>query len=85
MLDYFQKFYAVEREIGLSLKAVHSDNGGEYMCPFEKYYRKHRIEYEKTDPKTPHQNELEKRMNRTICEKVRSMLSVCKFPKNLLG
>jgi len=41
VLDYFQKFYvAIEWEIGLSLKAVRSDNGSEYIYLFEEYYKK---------------------------------------------
>ena len=37
MLDCFQNFHvAVEREIWLSFKLVRSDNGGEYIGPFEK-------------------------------------------------
>lgn len=83
VFDAFKEFHAkVEREIGMKLKCVRSDNGGEYRGPFEEYCRKYGIKLEKTVPKTPQQNGLAERMNRTITEKVRSMLSHAKLPKS---
>ena len=82
LLDYFQKFHvAVEQETGLSLKAVHFDNGNEYTGLFEEFCRKHGIKHEKTILKAPQQNGLAEKMNHTICEKVRSMFSHAKFRK----
>ena len=63
------------------LKAVCSDNEGEYTCPFEEHCSKHGIKNGRTVPKTPQQNRLVEKMNRTICEKVQSMLSYAKLPK----
>ncbi|PKI37236.1 hypothetical protein CRG98_042388 [Punica granatum] len=59
---------AVERETGMKLKCVRADNSGEYRGPFENYCRTHGIKLEKTVLKTPQQNGLAKRMNRTIVE-----------------
>ena len=73
----FQKFHAsVERETNKLLKCLRIDNGGEYCSnAFKEYYNRFGIKHEKTVPGTPQQNGTAKRMNRTIMEKVRSMLS----------
>ncbi|PKI45901.1 hypothetical protein CRG98_033700 [Punica granatum] len=76
---------AVERETGMKLKCVRADNGGEYRGPFENYCKTHGIKLEKTVPKTPQQNRLAERMNRTIVERVRCMLSQAKLSKSFWG
>ncbi|KAL6320961.1 hypothetical protein AAG906_010770 [Vitis piasezkii] len=43
----------------------HINNGGEYRRPFEQYCKSHGIKLEKTVPKTPQQNGVAERMNRT--------------------
>ena len=54
VLNYFQKFHVVvQRETWLSLKAVRSDNVGEYTSPFEECCRKHEIKYKRIILKTP--------------------------------
>ena len=83
VLSVFKEFHArVERESGQKLKAVRTDNGGEYMGQFEQYCKSHGIKLEYTVPKTPQLNGLAERMNRTIAERVRSMLSHAKLPKS---
>ena len=83
VLHCFQKFHvAVERETELSLKVEPSDSGGEYTGLFEKNGGKHGIKHERTVSNTPQQNGLAKRMNHTICEKVRSMLLHAKLSKH---
>ncbi|GJY00148.1 putative RNA-directed DNA polymerase [Tanacetum coccineum] len=52
-----------------------SDNGGEYIGPFDAYCREHGIQHQKTSPKTPQLNGLAERMNRTLVERVRCLLS----------
>jgi len=61
------------------------DNGGEYRGPFEEYYRSHGIRLEKTMPKTQQDNGVVERMNKTICERIRCMLSHAKLPKSFWG
>ncbi|CAL9780246.1 unnamed protein product [Musa acuminata subsp. burmannicoides] len=57
VLNVFKEFHvSVERETSRKLKCIRSDNGGEYMGPFENYCRFHGIRLEKTVPKTPQQN-----------------------------
>ena len=52
------------------------DNGGEYFSnSFKDYCNRFGIKHEKTVPGTPQQNGTAERMNCTIMEKVRSMLS----------
>ncbi|PKI59578.1 hypothetical protein CRG98_019987 [Punica granatum] len=75
----------MERETGMKLKCVRADNGGEYRGPFENYCRTHGIKLEKTVRKTPQQNGLAERMNRTIVEIVRCMLSQAKLSKSFWG
>ena len=64
------------------MKIVRTDNGGEYKGKFEEYYKCQGIRIEYTVPKTPDLNGLAERMNRTIMERVRSMLSHAKLPKS---
>ncbi|KAL6346988.1 hypothetical protein AAG906_012239 [Vitis piasezkii] len=68
-----------------NLKSVRADNDGEYRGPFEQYCRSHDIGLEKTIPKTPQQNGVAERMNRTICNRIRCMLSHAKLPKSFWG
>ena len=83
MLDAFKELHArLERETGRKLKAVRADNGGEYKGPFENYCKLHGIRLEKTIPKPPQQNGVTERMNRTIEEWIRCMLSHSKQPKS---
>ena len=53
--------------------------------PFESYCKIHGIRLEKTVPKTSQQNGIVKRMNRTIEERVRCMLSHSKLPNSFWG
>ncbi|RDX81951.1 hypothetical protein CR513_37322, partial [Mucuna pruriens] len=43
------------------------------------------IKHEKTPPKTPWLNDLTKRMNKTLIERVRCILSEAKLPKHFWG
>ena len=83
VLDVFKQFHTrVEREIGRKLITIRADNGGEYRGPFENYYKEHGIKLEKSVPKTPQQNDIVERMNRTITKKVKCILSHAKLPKS---
>ena len=87
VLDYFKMFHAmVERETGKKLKCLRIDNGGEYTSrEFDAYCGSHVIRHERTVPRTPQHNGVAERMNRTIVEKVRSMISMAKLPKPFWG
>ncbi|KAL4324380.1 hypothetical protein GQ457_11G032480 [Hibiscus cannabinus] len=86
VLEAFKEFHAkVERETGRKLKCVRSDNRGEYRGPFEEYCKSYGIRFEKTPPKTPQLNGVAERMNKTIEERVRSMLSNAQLSKSFWG
>ena len=86
VLDAFKELHArIERETGRKVKCVRADNGGEYRGPFEYYCRLHGIKLEKSVPKTPQHNGVAERMNRTIEERIRCMLSHAKLPKSFWG
>ncbi|KAE8660625.1 hypothetical protein F3Y22_tig00116951pilonHSYRG00528 [Hibiscus syriacus] len=86
VLDAFKEFHAlVERETRRKINCVRSDNEGEYRGPFKAYCKKYGIRLERTPPKTPQLNELVERMNRTIEERVRCVLSHDKLTKSFWG
>ena len=81
----FEKFLEwkalVEKSTGHKLKALRTDNGGEYTsAEFEAYMKKEGVRHELTVPKTPEQNGVAERMNRTLVETTRSMLADSKLP-----
>jgi hypothetical protein len=83
VLGAFKEFQAsVERETGKKLKCIRTDNGGEYCGPFDAYCREQGIRHQKTPPKTPQLNGLAERMNRTLVERVRCLLSEAKLPQS---
>ena len=72
----------VERSTGRKLKALRTDNGGEYTSrEFKTYLKMEGIRHELTVPKNPEQNGVAERMNRTLIESVRSMLADTKLPQ----
>ena len=77
--EAFQKFEEwkalVENQTGQKLKCLRTDNGLEFCNHlFDKVCRDSGIKRHKTCPYTPQQNGVSERMNRTIMDKVRSML-----------
>ena len=74
-------FSRVERSTGRKLKPLHTDNGGECVsADFEKCLKKEGVRHELTVPKTPEQNGVAERVNRTLVEAVRSMLADSSLP-----
>ena len=72
----------MEKSTGEKLKSLRTDNGGEYVSTeFKSYLSKEGIKHELTVPKTPEQNGVAERMNRTIVETARSMLAEAKLPR----
>ena len=69
-------FSRVERSTGRKLKTLRTDNGGEYVSvDFETCLKKEGVRHELTVPKSPEQNGVSERVNRTLVEAVRSMLA----------
>ena len=72
----------VENSMGRKLKTLRTDNGGEFTSSeFESFLKSEGVRHELTVPKTPEQNGVAERMNRTLVEKVRSMLCGAKMPQ----
>ena len=75
VFETFKKWRAmVETETDLKLKCLRSNNGGEYIDGgFKEFCVANGIKMEKTTPRTPQQNGVAERMNRTLNERARSM------------
>lgn len=71
-----QEFVAmVETECGTKVKVIRSDNGTEYCnSTLTDFLKEKGIKHQLTVPYSPQQNGLAERYNRTIMDKVRSML-----------
>ena len=66
----------VERSTVWKLKVLWSDNGGEYTSgEFVEYLMSEGIRHELTVPKSPQQNGVAERLNRTLVEMTRFMLA----------
>ena len=73
----------VENLTGKLLKRIRSDNGGEYKSnKFSAFTKHHGIIHEFTVRKTPEQNGMAERLNRTLVERIRCMLSDSSLPKS---
>ena len=83
VLQKFKEWKAlVETSSGHKLKILRTDNGGGYCSKeFEEYCKREGVRHELTVPKTPEQNGVAERMNRTLVESVRSMLTDSMLPK----
>ena len=58
------------------IKCLRTNNGGEFCSTeFDRFCKDYGIERHKTTPYTPQQNGVVERMNRTLTERARSMLS----------
>uniref|UniRef100_A0A2N9HL00 Integrase catalytic domain-containing protein n=1 Tax=Fagus sylvatica TaxID=28930 RepID=A0A2N9HL00_FAGSY len=75
VFETFKKWRVmVETETDLKLKCLRSDNGEEYIDGgFKEFCTANGIRMEKTIPRTPQQNGVAERMNRTLNERARSM------------
>lgn len=83
--EVFQRFQEwkaqVEKMTGKKVKALRSDNGGEYTSnEFTSFLTEEGIKHEQTMPHTPEQNGVAERLNRTLMESVRTMLADSKLP-----
>ena len=76
----------VENQTSQKLKCLRTDNGGEFkLDEFVKFCRERGIRREYTAPYSPEQNRIAERMNRTIQERVVSMLQHSGLSGWLLG
>lgn len=76
----------VERQTERKLKALRTDNGLEFLSSdFKTLCQREGIMRHLTVKGTPQQNGLAERMNRTILERVRCMLSNANLPKEFWG
>ncbi|KAJ9535802.1 hypothetical protein OSB04_un001045 [Centaurea solstitialis] len=73
----------VELQLGVPVKCLRTDRGGEYMDP--QYFQSVGIIHEKTAPYTPEQNGVAERKNRVLKEMVNSMLSYSGLSKGFWG
>lgn len=65
MFDVFKQF----------LKCIYTNNEGENIGAFRHYCMRSEIKHEILVPKTTQHNDIDERMNITIVERVRTMLS----------
>jgi hypothetical protein len=80
--EKFKVFKALtENQTGKRLKAVRSDRGGEFSSwNFKEFCDKYGIKREYTIPRTPQQNGVVERQNRSVQQMERSMMNERKIP-----
>ena len=83
VFECFKKFKAqVEKETKYQIKAIRSDRGGEYNSKeFLQFCEDHGIRRPATVPRSPQQNGVSERKNRSILNMARSMLKSKNMPK----
>ena len=83
VFEAFKKFKAaVEKESGYQIKAMRSDRGGEFTSKeFLEFCEANGIRRPLTVPRSPQQNGVAERKNRTILDMARSMLKSKRLPK----
>jgi transposase InsO family protein len=81
--EKFKVFKALtENQIGKRLKAIRSDRGGEFISwNFKELCDKHGIKREYTIPRTPQQNGVVERQNRSVQQMARSMMNERNIPQ----
>ena len=84
VFNYFKEYCAsVERLTREKVKALCTDGGGKYQGnQFQEYLRKHGIKSECTALYTPQENGIAESLNRTLLNKVLSMMSAAGAPKS---
>jgi hypothetical protein len=70
----------VERQSGMKIKKLHVDGGGEYKGDLTPILKTLGIKYEPTPPRTPECNGKAERMNRTLNNMARAMLTHSNMP-----
>ena len=76
----------VENQLGKKIKTLRSDRGGEYFPnDFTAFCEENGIIHECSAPRTPQQNGLAERKNRTFLEMINALLLHAELPFNLWG
>ena len=76
----------VENEIGSRIKCLRFDNGGEFTSDeFNKYCEEHEIKRHFLVARTPQQNGVAERKNRSVMEMARTMLNESKLNDKFWG
>ncbi|CAN1753150.1 Retrovirus-related Pol polyprotein from transposon TNT 1-94 [Linum perenne] len=85
--EKFKSFVVkVQRELSLPVKSIRSDNGGEFVNDrFSKFTNDEGIHHTFSAARTPQQNGVAERKNRTLIEIARTMLNDYKLPKKFWG
>ena len=85
--DKFKEFRAeVEKQLGLPIKSLRSDRGGEYLSDeFQQHLLENGIVSQLTAPETPQQNSVTERRNKTLLDMVRSMMIYSTLPSTFWG
>ena len=84
MRERFMEYqFEVENQLGLTIKRLRTDGGGEYEGVCGKHLKENGIIHEITAPYTPDQNGVSERANRTVIQRVKAILSETKLPKPL--
>lgn len=83
----FQQYVAeAERQLGVKVKELRDDKGGEYMSnEFKDWCKDHGIKRQRTTKATPSQNGVAERLNRTLAEGAIAMLNQAKLPEGFWG
>ncbi|KAK9003876.1 hypothetical protein V6N11_018772 [Hibiscus sabdariffa] len=86
-LERFKEFKnEVQNQHGKSIKALRSDQGGEYLSQdFDELLKECGIVSQLTPPGTPQWNGVSERRNRTLLDMVRSMMSHTDLPTSFWG
>ena len=85
--DAFKSFHAfVTTQKGTKLKCLRTNNGGEFTSTeFKSFCDLHGIKRELTTPYNPLSNGVVEMYNKTLCERVRCMLSTTNLPHEFWG
>ena len=85
--DKFREYKAeAEKQLGVHIKQLRSDRGGEYLSgEFKSYLAQEGIISQLSSPRMPQQNGVSERRNRTLLDMVRSMLSYSSLPESFWG
>ncbi|KAI0498664.1 hypothetical protein KFK09_019554 [Dendrobium nobile] len=72
----------IQRKLGCEISTIHSDHGGEFQNDrFESFCQEIGIEHNFSAPRTPQQNGIAERKNRTLVEAARAMLAEYTLPR----